>query len=71
MLYQYQIQKIMNPTIEIKKDANGKEMVVITFDDGKEIITAVTAEGDLKLMAFNTTIELKHSGTESILLKLK
>ncbi len=61
----------MNPTIEIKKDPTGKEMVVITFDDGKELITAITPAGDIKLMAFNTTIEMKHSGTESILIKLK
>jgi hypothetical protein len=61
----------MSPTIEIKKDPNGKEMLVITFEDGKEIITTVTAEGDIKLRAFNSTIDLKHSGPESILLKLK
>lgn len=61
----------MNPTIAIKKDPSGKEMVVITFDDGKEIITTITPAGDIKLMAFNTAIEMKHSGTESILIKLK
>ncbi|MBA4849448.1 hypothetical protein [Emticicia sp. BO119] len=61
----------MSPVIEIKKDQNGKEMVVITFEDGKEIITNITPAGDLKLMAFNTAFELKHSGTESILIKLK
>lgn len=61
----------MNPTIEIKKDPNDKEMIVITFEDGKEIIATVTPEGDLKLRAFNASIEMKHSGPESVLLKLK
>ncbi len=61
----------MNPTIEIKKDPNEKEMIVITFEDGKEIIATVTPEGDLKLRAFNASIEMKHSGVESVLLKLK
>ncbi|RFS17700.1 hypothetical protein [Emticicia sp. C21] len=61
----------MNPTIAIRKDQNGKEMVVITFEDGKEVITAVTPDGDIKVMVFNTTIEMKHTGTESLLIKLK
>lgn len=61
----------MNPTIAIKKDQNGKEMVVITFEDGKEVITAVTPDGDIKLLVFNASFEVKHNGTESILLKLK
>jgi hypothetical protein len=61
----------MNPTIAIKKDPNGKEMVVITFEDGKEIIANFTTEGDIKIRAFNAAIELKHSGPESILMKLK
>ncbi|GAB3513279.1 hypothetical protein [Emticicia fontis] len=61
----------MKPAIEIKKDPNGKEMVVITFEDGKEVITAVTPDGDIKLMVFNTSIEMKHTGTESLLIKLK
>ncbi|WP_165372258.1 hypothetical protein [Emticicia agri] len=46
-------------------------MVVITFEDGKEVITAVTPDGDIKLMVFNATFEVKHNGTESMLLKLK
>lgn len=61
----------MNPAIAIKKDPNGKEMVVITFEDGKEIITTVTPDGDIKIRAFNASIEMKHSGVESVLLKLK
>lgn len=61
----------MNPTIEIKKDPNDKEMIVITFEDGKELIATVTPEGDIKIRAFNATIEMKHSGVESVLLKLK
>lgn len=61
----------MNPAIEIKKDPNGKEMVVITFDDGKEVIINVTPESDLKLRVFNGTFDQKHSGPESVLLKLK